>query len=117
MRRSAAPTSWSDDGSPAAATLQTRRLSIGSRTWKWVREHGIVIYGALAITYMLIPIALIVVFSFNDPRTGTSLDFTIGTDSPSSTGRTLSRSGTEQCALVSLRLAALATLISTCSGR
>ena len=41
-----------------AATLQTRRLSIGSRTWKWVREHAIVIYGALAITYMLIPIAL-----------------------------------------------------------
>jgi hypothetical protein len=33
-----------------AATLQTRRLSIGSRTWKWVREHAIVIYGALAIT-------------------------------------------------------------------
>ena len=50
-----------------AATLQTRRLSVGSRAWKWLREHAIVIYGALAIAYMLIPIALIIVFSFNDP--------------------------------------------------
>ena len=35
--------------------------------WKWLREHGIQIFAAFAIAYMLIPIAVIAVFSFNDP--------------------------------------------------
>jgi spermidine/putrescine transport system permease protein len=39
-----------------------------SRAWRWLREHGVQIYGALAIAYMLIPIAVIAVFSFNDPE-------------------------------------------------
>ena len=50
--------------------LQTRRLSVGSRAWEWVRRNGFVIYAGLAIAYMLIPIALIVVFSFDDARQG-----------------------------------------------
>src|SRR5215208_4381488 len=33
----------------------------------WLRRNGIRIYGALAIAYMLIPIVVIAVFSFNDP--------------------------------------------------
>ncbi len=36
--------------------------------WRWLREHAISIYAALALAYMLIPIAVIAVFSFNDPR-------------------------------------------------
>lgn len=39
-----------------------------SGAWRWLRERGIQIYGALAIAYMLIPIAVIAVFSFNDPE-------------------------------------------------
>ena len=38
-----------------------------TRFWKWLREHAITIYAGLAIAYMLIPIAVIAVFSFNDP--------------------------------------------------
>jgi len=34
---------------------------------KWLRHNAIVIYGFLAIAYMLIPIAIIAIFSFNDP--------------------------------------------------
>jgi spermidine/putrescine transport system permease protein len=37
------------------------------RAWKWLREHAINIYAAFAIAYMLIPIGVIAVFSFNDP--------------------------------------------------
>jgi spermidine/putrescine transport system permease protein len=51
-----------------AATLpQRRRESAGARAWKWLKRNGIVIYGALAVAYMLIPVILIIVFSFNDP--------------------------------------------------
>ena len=50
-----------------AATLPQRRESAGSRAWKWLKRNAIVIYGGLAIAYMLVPIVLIIVFSFNDP--------------------------------------------------
>jgi spermidine/putrescine transport system permease protein len=35
---------------------------------RWLRERGVQIYGAIAVAYMLIPIAVIAVFSFNDPE-------------------------------------------------
>jgi spermidine/putrescine transport system permease protein len=38
-----------------------------SGAWKWLRNHAITLYGVLAIAYMLIPIFVIMVFSFNDP--------------------------------------------------
>ena len=97
-----------------AATLQTRRLSIGSRTWKWVREHAIVIYGALAITYMLIPIALIVVFSFNDPAG--KFNFTWNGFTLSHWAHPFEISELTNALTLSLRLAALATVISTVLG-
>jgi spermidine/putrescine transport system permease protein len=97
-----------------AATLQTRRLSIGSRTWKWVREHAIVIYGALAITYMLIPIALIVVFSFNDPAG--KFNFTWQGFTLSHWAHPFEISELTNALTLSLRLAALATVISTVLG-
>jgi spermidine/putrescine transport system permease protein len=37
------------------------------RAWAWLRKHALNIYAALAIAYMLIPIAVIAAFSFNDP--------------------------------------------------
>ena len=38
-----------------------------SAAWRWIRHHAIAFYAALAVAYMLIPIAVIGVFSFNDP--------------------------------------------------
>jgi spermidine/putrescine transport system permease protein len=38
-----------------------------SAAWKWLRYRALNIYAAVAITYMLIPIAVIAVFSFNNP--------------------------------------------------
>jgi spermidine/putrescine transport system permease protein len=37
------------------------------RAWKWLREHAVNIVGVLVIVYLLIPIAVIFAFSFNDP--------------------------------------------------
>ena len=36
--------------------------------WRWLRTHAISIYAGLAIAYMLIPIAVVAAFSFNDPE-------------------------------------------------
>jgi spermidine/putrescine transport system permease protein len=97
-----------------AATLQPRRLSVGSRAWKWVREHAIVIYGALAIAYMLIPIGLIIVFSFNDPAG--KFNFTWQGFTLSHWGHPFEITELTDALTLSLRLAALATLISTALG-
>jgi len=37
------------------------------RAWKWLRRNAIVIYGVIALLYLLLPLFLIAVFSFNDP--------------------------------------------------
>jgi spermidine/putrescine transport system permease protein len=97
-----------------AATLPTRRLGIGARAWKWLREHAIVIYGALAIAYMLIPIVLIIVFSFNDPAG--KFNFTWQGFTLSHWAHPFEITELTSALLVSLRLAALATLISTVLG-
>jgi spermidine/putrescine transport system permease protein len=36
--------------------------------WRWLRHNAVNIWAALAIAYLLVPIALIAVFSFNDPE-------------------------------------------------
>ena len=34
--------------------------------WRWVREHAVLLYAALAFGYLFVPIAYTVAFSFND---------------------------------------------------
>ncbi|MGE5857249.1 MAG: ABC transporter permease [Solirubrobacterales bacterium] len=97
-----------------AATLPQGRTSALSRAWKWLRHNGIVIYGALAIAYMLIPIALIIVFSFNDPAG--KFNFTWQGFTLSHWAHPFVISELTDALLLSLRLALLATLISTVLG-
>ena len=39
-------------------------MSVPARAWAWLRQNALLIYAGLAIAYMLIPIAVIAVFSF-----------------------------------------------------
>ena len=51
----------------AAAQVYVRRESVLRRAWNWLKEHAVNIYAGLAIAYLLIPIAVIILFSFNNP--------------------------------------------------
>jgi len=51
----------------AAAPAYVRRESVLRRLWGWLREHAVNIFAGLVIAYLLIPIAVIVLFSFNNP--------------------------------------------------
>ena len=84
------------------------------RAWRWLRENGIMIYGCLAIAYMLIPIVLIVVFSFNDPEG--RFNFTWNGFTLDHWADPFAISELTDSLLLSLRLAVLATLISTVLG-
>jgi spermidine/putrescine transport system permease protein len=97
-----------------AATLPQRRESAGARAWKWLKRNGIVIYGVLALAYMLIPIVLIIVFSFNDPAG--KFNFTWNGFTLSHWAHPFEIQELTDALLLSLRLAVLATLISTALG-
>ncbi|MDX6627221.1 MAG: spermidine/putrescine transport system permease protein [Solirubrobacterales bacterium] len=84
------------------------------RAWHWLREHGVGIVGVLVVVYMLIPIAVIFFFSFNDPAgryNFTWVGFTL-----SHWGNAFGIPELNDALLTSLKLALLATVISTVIG-
>ena len=98
----------------AAVPTYVRRESALRRVWGWLREHAINIFAGLVIAYLLIPIAVIILFSFNDP---------VGKYNFTWVGFTLdhwkdvfSLSELNSALLTSLRLALFATVISTLIG-
>jgi spermidine/putrescine transport system permease protein len=51
----------------AAEALPRRNRSTASRAWALVRRHTLTFFGVLALAYLMLPILIVVVFSFNDP--------------------------------------------------
>jgi spermidine/putrescine transport system permease protein len=102
-----------------AATMEARaarRISAPARAWGWLRHNAIMIYAGFAVAYMLIPIAVIAVFSFADtPRD--RLNFAINEGFTLEYWETAFSLGELNSAmLTSLELAALSTAISTVIG-
>jgi spermidine/putrescine transport system permease protein len=103
-----------------SATATARAASpagIAARSWRWLREHALHIYAGVAIAYVLIPIAVIAVFSFADAPPRDRLLFAIND------GFTLeywqnafSVPELNDAMLTSLKLATVATLASTAIG-
>jgi spermidine/putrescine transport system permease protein len=102
-----------------SATLGARSGSVGSapsRAWSWLRRNALSIYAGLAVAYMLVPIVVIAVFSFGEtPRD--RLNFSL------SGGFTLEYwenafavTELNDAMLLSLELAALATVAATAIG-
>ena len=44
------------------------RESTASRTWAFVKHHVLTVYALLAFTYLMLPIAIVIAFSFNNPQ-------------------------------------------------
>jgi spermidine/putrescine transport system permease protein len=52
----------------AAETLPVRaRPPLAARAWAAVRHHTLTLFALLAFAYLLVPIAIVILFSFNDP--------------------------------------------------
>jgi spermidine/putrescine transport system permease protein len=82
--------------------------------WRWLREHAVNIVAGLVVAYMLIPIAVILVFSFNDPAgkyNFTWVGFTL-----KHWGNAFGIPELNSALLTSLKLAVLATVVSTAIG-
>ncbi len=80
----------------------------------WIREHALGAYAAAAVAYTLIPIAVIVVFSFNDPSGNFNISwqgFTLDHWKDPFGNKELT-----DALLTSLKLAALSTVVATAIG-
>jgi spermidine/putrescine transport system permease protein len=102
------------EAATATAPAYRARPSVAARIWAWLREHGVNIFAGLAIAYLLIPIAVIIFFSFNNPAGKYNFIWV---------GFTLEHwrnvfgiPELNDALVTSLRLAALATVISTAIG-
>jgi spermidine/putrescine transport system permease protein len=85
-----------------------------AQTWRWLREHAVNIVAALVLLYLLLPIAVILLFSFNDPQgryNFTWVGFTLA-----HWQHAFSRPELTEALLTSLKLAVLAMAISTVVG-
>jgi spermidine/putrescine transport system permease protein len=102
----------------ATATARPAISAAPGRAWSWLRRNGLTIYAGFALAYMLIPIAVIAVFSFADASANRDrLAFAIND------GFTLkywehafSVPDLNEALMTSFELAALATLASTTIG-
>jgi spermidine/putrescine transport system permease protein len=98
----------------AAAPRLAGGESAAARAWRWLREHAINIYAGFAIAYLLIPIAVIIFFSFNNPAgryNYTWVGFTLD-----HWRNVFGISDLNAALFTSLRLALFATVISTAIG-
>ncbi len=82
--------------------------------WRFVKRHTLGVYAALAIGYMLLPIAVVFLFSFNQPAgrfnyvwQGFTLDNWLNWNAPS---------GIQHALVTSLKIAVLASLVATALG-
>jgi spermidine/putrescine transport system permease protein len=106
----AAPT---PTASPRSAEADLR-LPLVYRAAKWMRDHVVALYSILALGYLFLPIAIVVLFSFNDPvgRQNTRWnEFSLDAWTNICRDQTICES-----VGVSIRIAFLATLISTILG-
>jgi spermidine/putrescine transport system permease protein len=91
-------------------------MTAASRAWAWLRHRALPIYAALAVAYMLIPIAVIAVFSFG-ATPNDKLTFTLDDGFTLDYWRTMfDLPELNEALFTSLKLAALSTLISTAIG-
>lgn len=86
----------------------------GGNAWRWLREHAVSIVGVLVVLYMLIPIAVIFAFSFNDPAGRYNFTWVGFTFSHWSNAFGIPE--LNEALVTSLKLAILATVISTAIG-
>jgi spermidine/putrescine transport system permease protein len=104
-----------EDTAAVAATGSRASREPGARgALGWLRRHAVSIYAGLTVAYMLIPIAVIAVFSFNDPQGNFNLSWE---------GFTLeywqdpfAQSDLTDAMVTSLELAALSTVVATAIG-
>jgi spermidine/putrescine transport system permease protein len=90
------------------------RMSVATRVWRLVTRHALTVYAILAVAYLILPIAVVILFSFNHPPGRFNYvwsEFTV-----ENWIHWNSVLGIQSALEKSLEIAALATLVATTLG-
>jgi spermidine/putrescine transport system permease protein len=99
----------------AAATLAPpARPRIAARVWRFVKRHALTAYAVLVVGYLMFPIAVVILFSFNHP-TG-RFNYVWNTFTFDNWIHWNAVLGIEGAVKTSLEVAALATVVATAIG-
>jgi spermidine/putrescine transport system permease protein len=100
--------------STAAATVTSSGAGVGSRAWAFAKRHALTVYAVLVVAYLMVPIAVVILFSFNAPAgrfnyvwQGFTFDNWLNWDAVP---------GISSALWTSLEVAAVATLVATVLG-
>ena len=100
--------------SPEPVLIRRPKPGVAARAWAFVRHHALNVYGVLALGYLMLPIGVVVAFSFNDPPgrfnfawSGFTFEHWADPLGVAAIGHAIS---------VSLKVAALATVCATALG-
>jgi spermidine/putrescine transport system permease protein len=90
------------------------RSGVGARVWRLAKRHVLTVYALLAAAYLMLPIAVVILFSFNAPKgkfnfvwQGFTFDYWIHWDAVL---------GIRDAVILSLEIAALSTIVATVLG-
>jgi spermidine/putrescine transport system permease protein len=86
-----------------------------SAAWAWLRRNALLVYAAIAVVYMLLPIIVIALFSF-DQTSGGKLDYTWSGLTFDYWRDAFADESVNEAMITSLQIAALATIVSTAIG-
>jgi spermidine/putrescine transport system permease protein len=100
----------------AVETVPTRRPRAGflTRAWALVRRHTLTFFALLALFYLLLPIAIVVIFSFNDPIG--RFNFTWQGFTMKNWAHPFSYPGLGSAVRLSIEIALLSSLVATVIG-
>lgn len=94
----------------SVGTSSHRRRS----AWRFVKRHSLTVYAMLVCIYLMLPIAVVILFSFNAPSgrfnyvwQGFTFDYWIDWDAPV---------GLRDSVMTSIEIGVLATLVATALG-
>jgi spermidine/putrescine transport system permease protein len=104
----------SNDAAIAIGRSARAGVGVSSRAVGWLRANGVKIYVGFAIAYLLLPIAVIVAFSFNEP-TG-RYNLTWGGFSIDAWTHAFSVQSLTEALFNSVKLAAVSSLVATALG-
>ena len=97
-----------------APAVVTPRRSMGARMWAFVRHHVLTVYGVLALGYLMLPIFVVIAFSFNDPAG--RFNYTWKGFTLDNWAHPTAAPGIREAVGTSLEIAAIATLVATVLG-
>jgi spermidine/putrescine transport system permease protein len=86
-----------------------------SRAWRWVRRNALLVYAALAVLYMLAPIVVIGLFSFDQTSTG-KLDYRWSGFTLDYWRDAFADESVNEAMITSIQLATLSMLLATAIG-